>query len=268
MTDPMSYLSENGYVVVFMAVLIEQLGVPIPAAPLVVAAGALARDGQMSITVALGLVLVANLLADGLWYVLGKRYGSRVLHVLCRLSLEPDSCVNDARDGFTRHGAWLIVISKFVPGLQTMTPPLAGAAGIGLGRFALIDSAGILVQSVVLMAAGWWLREPVNDLLRWLSESGGQALIFIIGVPAVWIGWKYLRRRYVLRSLRAARVTPAEVKSMLDAGDPVMIVDLRHAYEQRDGSPTLPGALRMRPRELAVRHGEIPRDRDIILFCT
>jgi len=238
----------------------------LPSAPVVIAAGALAGTGRIGLGEALAVILVAALLADSLWYMLGKRYGARVLGFLCRVSLEPDSCVRNTQEGFARHGPWLIVTSKFVPGLNTVTPPLAGV--VDIGRFLILDSLGILVQSLALIGAGYSLSGPFGRLARWLAEAGGRAALILAGVPLAYIGWKYARRRRILRELRTARVMPADLKAKLDAGEPVFIVDLRHHMGVQVEVSTLPGALRMQPHELEARHSEIPRDRDVVLYCT
>jgi SNARE associated Golgi protein len=202
------------------------------------------------------------------WYAFGRRYGARVLGFLCRVSLEPDSCVRNTQDRFARHGGWLILFSKFLPGLSTLTPPLAGVVNVGVSRFLLLDTIGILAQAVLLLGLGWALRGPFEQLALWLANTGGTTVLLLVGVPLAYIGWKYVRRQVVLRELRTARVLPADLKAQLDAGEPVFIVDLRHLLDAPIEPPTLPGALRMQPHELEVRHAEIPRDRDIILFCT
>ena len=268
MSDPFESLAQNAYAALFLAVFVEQVGVPLPSAPWVVAAGALAASGRISFPGALGVCLAASLLADAIWFALGRRYGGRVLRILCRISLEPDSCVRKTEDGFTRHGAWLLVLAKFVPGLGAVAPPLAGVVGIGVPRFVIFDSLGIVSASAILLAAGYSLGGPIGRLSRWLATEGIWAVLLILAALAAWVGWKYWRRRRVLRALRMARVTPADLKGRLDAGEPVVIIDLRNALEQESGAVTLPGALRMQPHELESRHGEIPRDRDVVLFCT
>lgn len=268
MTDPLEYLAQNAYAALFLAVFAEQIGVPLPSSPWIVAAGALAAAGRISLLGILSVCLAASLLADSVWFALGRRYGGRVLRFLCRMSLEPDSCVRNTEEGFTRHGPWLLVLAKFVPGLGTVAPPLAGVVDLGLPRFLLFDSLGILSITTILLAAGYSLGGPIGRLGRWVATEGGWALLLILASLAAWVGWKYWRRLRVLHSLRMARVTPADVKVKLDAGEPIVIIDLRHALEHESGGSTLPGALRMQPQELETRHREIPRDRDVVLFCT
>src|SRR5262249_53910320 len=126
----------------------------------------------------------------------------------------------------------------------------------------------ILALSAILLAAGHSLGGPIGRLALWLATEGLWALLLIVAALAAWVGWKYWRRRRVLHELHMARVTPADLKGRLDAGEPIVIIDLRNALGEPGGVVTLPGALRMQPQELPARHGEIPRDRDVVLFCT
>jgi membrane protein DedA with SNARE-associated domain len=265
-TDPLEALARHGYVVVFAAVFCEQVGLPLPSAPVIIAAGTLAWSGRLSMPGVVGVVLVASLLADALWYALGHRYGTRVLGFLCRLSIEPDTCVRNTEDGFARHGAWLIAISKFVPGLNTAAPPLAGVVGIGLAKFLLIDSTGIVAQALVLAGAGYLLNGPFGRLAALLAGIGGWALVPFAAALGAYLGWKYARRRRALRNLKVERVPPAEVKAMLDAGKPVTIIDLRHRLAQ-ERDPALPGALLMRSEEIEAWSRDIPPGREIVLYC-
>ena len=268
MIDPLEYLAQNAYIVIFMTVFAEQVGLPLPAGPVLVSAGALAAAGRISLVRALMVSLVASLLGDLLWYMLGRRYGKRVLAFLCRISIEPDHCVRSTQDGFARHGPWLLVLAKFVPGLSTVAPPLAGVVRIAIPRFLLLDSAGILTLSLILMGAGYWMGGPLGRLARWFAGAGSWIILLLVAPFLAYLGWKYLRRRRALSDLRLPRVSPDDLKAKLDAGEPVVIVDLRHDLDQVDNPPTLPGALRMPPEDLEARFSEIPRDREVVLFCT
>jgi membrane protein DedA with SNARE-associated domain len=265
-TDPLEALARHGYVVLFTAVFSEQVGLPLPSAPVIIAAGALAWSGRLNLPAIVGVVLAASLLADSLWYMLGRRYGSRVLGFLCRLSIEPDSCVRDTEDGFARHGAWLIAISKFVPGLNTAAPPLAGVVGIGITEFLLIDSAGIFAQSLVLAGSGYFLNEAFGRFAAFLVDIRGWALLLLGAALGAYIGWKYGRRRRALRKLRVDRVTAAELKAMLDAEEPVTIIDLRHRLAQ-EREPALPGALLMHQEAIEAWSRDVPPGREIVLYC-
>jgi membrane protein DedA with SNARE-associated domain len=268
MSDPLDALARHGNALLFAAVFIEQVGVPIPSAPVVIAAGVLVAGGRMNLPEVLAIVLAASLSADWIWYLLGKRYGARVLGFLCRVSIEPDSCVRNTEDGFAQHGPWLIVSAKFVPGLSAVTPPLAAMVGIGAPRFLALDALGTLTQTLILVGAGWVLHGPFGRLGRWLAASGARAPLVLGTALLAYVAWRCLRRWRVLRDLRMARVTPPQLKARLDAGESVFIVDLRHRVRPEAGMSTIPGALRMQPDELEARHAEIPRDRDVVLFCT
>jgi membrane protein DedA with SNARE-associated domain len=259
--------SQETYWLIFLAVFAEQAGIPLPSAPVLIAAGTLAADGRISAAAAIGISLVASLLADSSWYALGRRYGTRVLGTLCRISIEPDSCVRTTLDRFTRNGAWLIPIAKFIPGLGTVAPPLAGVVGIGLPRFLLFDSAGFLGLVVALMSAGYVFRGPLGHLGQALALTGWWVILPIATVILAYLGWKYARRRRVLIDLDIPRVTPADLKTKLDAGEAVAIVDLRHSVELGGEPWALPGALRMQPHELEERDPGLAPDRDIVLYC-
>jgi membrane protein DedA with SNARE-associated domain len=266
--DPLQYLADNAYLVIFVSVLAEQIGVPVPSAPVLVAAGALVAQGRVSLAGILGVGLVAALIADSLWYALGRRFGTPVLHFLCRFALEPDSCVRSTHNGFVKHGSWLLILAKFVPGLETAAPPLAGISGIGVRRFVLFDSAGILLQILAVVGIGYAFSGPLGRFATRLpGVHGGLALVLVVTLLG-YIGWKYARRRRGRRDLRIARIGPAELKAAIDAGEPVVIIDLRHPLEDDAGAPTVPGAIRMLPEELEERAAEIPPDRDVVLYCT
>ena len=189
MIDPLEYLAQNAYMVIFMTVFAEQVGLPLPAGPVLVSAGALAAAGRISLVRALLVSLLASLLGDLLWYMLGRRYGKRILAFLCSVSMEPDHCVRSTQDGFARHGPWLLVVAKFVPGLSTVAPPLAGVVRITMSRFLLLDSVGILALSLILMGAGYWIGGPLGRLARWFAGTGGWAVLLLVATFLAYLGW-------------------------------------------------------------------------------
>ena len=265
---PTHILLVYGYLLLFAWVLIEQFGVPLPAAPVLLAAGALSVEEQMSFSTALGVGIVACLIADSIWFIVGRRYGHHVLRILCKLSLEPTTCVRRTRDSFTRRNAVTLMTAKFVPGLATLAPPVAGENGMGFGAFLLFDGIGATLWVGALLLVGRFFGDLLNrsaSVLDWAGRFSGALLL--LGVVGFFVA-RLLRRRMILRELAAARVEPEELKRQLDKGAPVFIVDLRHPLELLPDPYTLPGALRFSPDSLAARHGEIPRDREIVLFCT
>jgi membrane protein DedA with SNARE-associated domain/rhodanese-related sulfurtransferase len=257
-----------GYLLLFAWVLVEQFGIPLPATPVLLAAGALSAEHEISFPLALLAGLAACLVADSVWFLIGRRYGHHVLRLLCKLSLEPTICVRRTQDSFGRRRSVTLMIAKFVPGLATLAPPVAGQNGMGFGQFLFFDGIGATLWLGALLAAGRFFgdllrRDP--SLLDWAGRFSGALLI--LGVLGFFIG-RVMRRRMVLKELVAARLEPEELKKQLDAGVPVYIVDLRHPLELLPDPFTLPGAVHFSPDALAARHNEIPRDRDIVLFCT
>jgi membrane protein DedA with SNARE-associated domain/rhodanese-related sulfurtransferase len=265
---PTHILLVYGYFLLFGWVLVEQLGVPLPAMPVLLAAGALSSQNEISFSLALLAGLAAALLADSAWFFIGRKYGHHVLRILCKLSLEPTICVRRTQDSFGSRRGVTLVIAKFVPGLATLAPPVAGENGMSFGRFLLFDGIGSTLWLASLLAAGRFFgdllkRDP--SVLDWVGRFSGALLV--LGILGFFLGRVY-RRRMVLRNLVASRLEPEELKRQLDAGEPVYIVDLRHPLELLPDPFTLPGAVHFSPDALAARHLEIPRDCDVVLFCT
>jgi membrane protein DedA with SNARE-associated domain/rhodanese-related sulfurtransferase len=267
MDEVTQFLIRHGSLVLFAVVLAEQVGLPIPAVPLLLAAGALAGAGNMNLVAAIGLSVIACLLGDLVWFYLGRRRGRQVLNLLCRISLEPDSCVRHTEDFFVRHGTRSLIIAKFIPGLSTVTPALAGLVGVSLGKFFLYNGLGAFLWTAAFIAPGYLFSDQLEYLADHAARFGGSLGIFVIGVLVLYIAYKYILRRRLLREMRIARITPEELKQMLDEGCEVVIVDLRRSADLEADPYTIPGAVRMAVEELELRHHEIPRDRDVILFC-
>ncbi len=268
MSGTIHFLVRYGYVVLFVWVLAEQVGLPIPAVPLLFAAGALGGSGRLNFGLAIGVALLASLLSDVTWYEIGRRRGSRVLQLLCRISLEPDSCVRRTEEVFARHGARSLLVAKFIPGLSTAAPPLAGIFHMRLSRFLLFDGLGALIWAGAFAGLGYLFSDQLERIAAYALRLGGSLAVMLAGCLAGYIVWKYAQRLRFLRRLRIARITPQELRRKLDAGEDVVIVDLRHSLDFEADPSTIPGAVRLPPEEVERRHQEIPRDRDIVLYCT
>jgi membrane protein DedA with SNARE-associated domain len=224
------FLIRHGYVVLFGWVLLEQLGLPIPAAPLLIAAGALSRAGKMNLPFALTLAFIAVILADLFWYSLGRYRGGRILKLLCRISLEPDSCVRRTENLFIRHGVRSLLVAKFIPGLNTAAPSLAGVFRMPVRRFLVFDALGGLLWVVTVTSLGLILGDQLERIaLRW----GGWLVAVLAGSLAAYVFWKFVQRRRFLRQLRIARITPKELMDKLTAGENLSIVDLRQPMDTR-----------------------------------
>jgi len=268
MHSTLEFVLRHGYTLVFLIVLMEQAGLPIPSLPILLAVGALAGGGKMSMPLALGLAVMASLLADSIWYGLGRLRGHSILSLLCRISLEPDSCVRRTETAFARRGARSLLVAKFIPGLSTAAPPLAGMLRMRLSRFLTWDAAGALLWAGTYAGLGFIFSKQLDRVAVHLQHLGSGLLALLLGGLAAYLGFKYYQRQRFIHALRIARITPEEVKRKLDAGEDLMVVDLRHSVEFEADDAELPGAIHLDPEEIGQRHLEIPRDRDIVLYCT
>lgn len=253
--------------VLFAVVFAEQFGLPIPAVPVLLAAGALAGSGKMNLTAALGLSIFACFGGDLAWYYLGRYRGRQALTLLCRISLEPDSCVRRTETLFERHGIRSLVIAKFIPGLSTIAPALAGLFRINIGRFLLYNGLGALLWTVAFVAPGYLFADQIERIATHLAEVGASAAFILGGGVGAYIMYKYFHRHLVLRELRIARISVDDLKQMMDKERDLLIVDLRGALDHEADPYTIPGSVRMTAEELEHRHHEIPRHQEVILFC-
>jgi membrane protein DedA with SNARE-associated domain len=268
MALPTQILLTYGYLLLFVWVLVEQFGVPLPATPVMLAAGALSAEHKVSFPLALVAGLLGCLIADSSWFFVGRRYGHQVLRILCKLSMEPTICVRKTQNSFGRRGNVTLMFAKFVPGLATLAPPVAGQNGMSYPLFLLFDGIGATLWLGALLTAGRLFGDGLKrdpSLLAWVGRFSG--VLLVLAILGFFIGRLY-RRRLVLRKLVAARLEPEELKRQLDAGEQVYIVDLRHPLELLPDPFTLPGALHVSPEALTERASEIPRDRDVVLYCT
>lgn len=263
------FVVRYGYWLVFGWVLAEQLGVPVPSLPLLLAVGAIAAMGGLNAWWAVALAVLASLLADVVWFELGRRRGSQVLRFLCRIALQPDSCVRRTEGTFEKYGASSLLLAKFVPGLNTAAPPMAGATKMPFARFALFDAGGALLWSGAAVSAGYIFANQLDDLARLLLRVGHTAGSLLLGAAFVgYVAEKVGARRRFLKQLAKDRIGPEEVKKRMDAGEELFIVDLRHPLDFLPDPRVIPGAVRMSPEDLDTRAAEIPRDREIIVYCT
>src|SRR5881628_1716753 len=268
MNETLDFLIRHGASVLFAAVFVEQMGIPLPAAPWLLAAGALSATGKMNSFAALSAAALGSVVADLIWFYLGRYGGHRVLSLLCRISLEPDSCVRRTQDLFTRYGMRGVVVGKFIPGLSTLVPPLAGISGVGAPRFFFFDGVGSLLYAGCFILVGVLFRHQLVQVIAALASLGSGALGVVAGLAALYIGYKYFQRRRLLNELRMARITVDELHQMLETGENPIILDLRsHAALEQDPS-LIRGALHMTIEDMQRRQQEIPRDRDIILYCS
>lgn len=267
MNETILFLVKHGEAVLFAVVFAEQIGLPIPAVPILLAAGALAGAGKMNLAAAVSLSVLACYGGDLAWYYVGRHRGRQALTLLCRISLEPDSCVRRTETLFERHGVRSLVIAKFVPGLSTIAPALAGLFGVSGPRFFTYNGLGALLWTIAFVAPGYLFADQIERIATQLAEVGASVAFILGGGLGTYIMYKYLHRHLLMRELRVARISVDQLKKMMDEGRDHLIVDLRGALDHKADPYTIPGALRMAVEELEQRHHQIPRNQDLILFC-
>lgn len=260
------FLIHYGYLVVFGVVLAEQLGLPIPATPMLLAAGALAGIGKLGLAPVMAVAILGCLVGDAVWFELGRTRGSSILRLLCRISLEPDTCVRKTETSYARYGAASLLFAKFLPGLSTVAPPMAGIFRVPVWRFLLLDGAGSALWSGAFVMVGWMFRAQLEGLALALSRFGAWLLFGVVLIFACYLASKYVQRRRILRELRIARITPVELKERLDAGEGVTIIDLRDSVEWDGGK--IPGALQISHVQLEDAIPALPSQDEIVLYCS
>ncbi len=268
MNENLDFLVRHGEALLFAFVFLEQLGLPIPSMPLLLAAGALVGMGKLDPVAVVGLSALAAVGADVIWYELGRRKGIGVLQFLCRVSLEPDSCVRRTEDVFARHGARSLLVAKFVPGLSTAAPPLAGIFRMRRPRFFLLDLAGAAIWIATFVGLGIAFRDQLETIGALANRLGGWLIVVLVAALGAWIAAKFVRRQRFIRKLRVDRITPEELKRKLDSGEDVVVVDLRGSLDFEAEPETIPGARRLDAAELDQASDELARAPEVILYCT
>jgi len=267
MHEIIPFLIKHGYAVLFLWVLAETIGLPLPSAPLFIAAGALAGMGHMYLPICIGLGVLAALLSDVLWYHMGRRDGRRILSWLCRISLTPDFCVRRTELLFARYGERTLLVTKFVPGLSAVTTPFAGIIRMRLSRFLLFDILGATIWVGSFTGFGYMFSEQLDYVLIYALRFGNTLFIILAGALTIYLLRKYSLRRRFLRQLFDARITPVQLKQKLDAGEDILILDVRHSLDIEADPYSIPGALRL-PLESLTHHPDVPLGREVVLYCT
>lgn len=253
--------------VLFFSVFIEEAGLPVPAVPVLLAAGALAGSGKFSLAQALLLGLAAASLGDLLWFYLGRHKGGKILKFLCRLSLEPDSCVGSTKSVFERHGSRGLVIAKFVPGLGTIMPPLAGMFNVGFWEFLLFDGLGSLLYVGSFLGLGYAFSDKLGEVKAMAERMGSAAVAAVAACFGGYLLYKWIRRRMFFNKLKMARITVDELYKMQESGHDVLVFDVRSSVDLKAIPHKVRGAKWIAKEEFHKRHHEIPRDREIVLYC-
>jgi membrane protein DedA with SNARE-associated domain/rhodanese-related sulfurtransferase len=260
-------LQVYGVLIVFGIVLVEQFGLPIPAFPILVVAGALSVDGALSWELCLVAAVGACLICDMFWFRAGRFYGKRVLRLLCRISLSPDSCVNQTEDRFRRFGAKSLLVSKFVPGFNTIAAPLSGAIGTGRRQFVAYSATGAALWSGTGILLGILFHDGVEELLGWLETAGGTALMVLGTLLLLFIAVKYVERRRQRARTAMQRIEIGELKALIDGGQDPLIIDARSLTAQQLEA-AIPGAVVYQSCVPDQLMATLDRDRHIVVYCS
>jgi membrane protein DedA with SNARE-associated domain len=261
-------LSEHGLTLVFANVLLAQLGLPIPALPMLVVAGALVADGSPSVLALALVVTIASLLGDTPWYYAWRRYGYRILRTLCRISIEPDSCVKQTENIFSRWGPPSLIVAKYVPGFSTVAPPLAGTMDVKLGRFLAYSAAAALLWAAVPVAGGYFFSNQVEWLLGRLEAMGVGAVLILVALVVAYVAVKTIQRWLLLRFLRMVRITVDDLRAMQEGERPPVIFDVRSPLAREAEPKRIPGAVLVELETVERMLEHVPPGSEVVVYCS
>src|SRR5258708_2750522 len=266
MDNATRHILQHGYLAIFLVAFFERLGLPLLVTPFLMTAGALAGAGRINLALVVLAATVPAVAVDSAWYWLGRRRGMSIINLVCRLSLERNSCVRKTQAFTSRHAGRSVIYSKFVPGVGHMAPPMAGLSGMGFGRFLIWETLGTLIFTFALVLIGFVATLEI----RW-QHLGTAVLktvpLLLIGLVLGNIAWKYFQRQRFVRSLRADRILPQDVAGPLGSGN-LVVIDLRHQLDVLHDPRSIPGALHIYPEDLKDQFSTIPIGKDIVLYCT
>ncbi|HEX6002780.1 MAG TPA: VTT domain-containing protein [Burkholderiales bacterium] len=268
MNDLTTLLAQHGLSAVFVNVLLTQIGVPLPAMPMLIVAGALAAQGHIGLLPLAVATVAASLIGDSAWYIAGKRYGRRVLKTLCRIAIEPDSCVKQTENIFERWGAPSLMVAKYVPGFSTVAPPLAGMVRLGLPRFFAYSTVAALLWGALPIGLGMVFHAQVDFAIEWIESAGAGALAVIGGALLLYVSAKFIERYLLIRFLRSVRIGVDDLRALMAQSVPLVILDARSAAERRLDPRRMPGAIAVdMAAPQSALHAVAP-DRDVIVYCS
>ena len=262
------YLIHTTYPILFVSVFARQLCLPVPAILFLLASGAVAGSGRLSFMAVLSVAALGSVLADLVWFEAGRRSGKRVLRLLCALASDPSRCIRRARTVFASKGLPILLIAKFVPGLDGICPPMAGMVGASHAAFIAYDTGGSSLWAGAYILGGYIFAKELDRVVQYTAVAA-DALILIFGVPLlVFFVWKVTLLFRMIRLLRPLHITPELLKSMLDGDDRLGIVDLLRFEEDPEDISVIPGAIRLDPRELRRKKRiVIPDGVEVVLYC-
>jgi membrane protein DedA with SNARE-associated domain len=261
-------LVQHGLLLVFANVLLTQSGVPVPAVPILIVAGAFVTQGQIAPAPLILVTVAASLIGDTLWYLAGRRYGYRILRTLCRVAIEPDSCVKQTETIFERWGAPSLMLAKYIPGFSTVAPPLSGAMRVGLPAFLAYSVVAAVLWAGLPIALGAVFHAEVELALEWIGSMGTGALAVVAAVVVFYIGVKTIERTMLIRFLRMVRVSVDELRDMMRQETKPVVLDVRSSMARSLDRRRIPGAIWVDIAAPQAVLAGTPADRDVVVYCS
>ena len=267
MNELLALLAAHGAAVVFLATLAARLGAPVPAVPFLVVAGGLSVGGQVSFAAAVLAAVVGNILGDGAWFLAGRRWGYRVMRLLCRISLSADSCVQRSESILGRWGGLSLILAKFVPGVSVVAPPMAGALGMSNTRFLSYETAAALIWTLGFLLLGRVFHSAINDVLAVLSNIGLTAAVFCGVMLLLFLAWRYHMRRMALSADDIAHIDVDALRAAMAEGNGPTLIDVRAAAARLIDDRAIPGAVGIELKRLPGDLGALADGRELVVFC-
>jgi membrane protein DedA with SNARE-associated domain/rhodanese-related sulfurtransferase len=267
MNEFVALLGSQGPALVFVATLATRLGAPVPAVPFLIVAGGLTVGGQVSFLAVTVAAVLGNILGDGVWFIAGRRWGYRVMRLLCRISLSPDSCVKQSESIIGRWGGWSLIAAKFVPGVSVVAPPMAGALGMSNTRFLSYETVAALIWTLGFLLIGRIFHAAIKDVLSVLSSIGVAATVICALLLTAFVLWRYQQRRMALRSDDIERIEVAALRAALTAGAGLTLIDVRSDEARALDDRAIPGALGIALKQLPKRLDAFTDGRELVVFC-
>jgi membrane protein DedA with SNARE-associated domain len=270
MTETLAVMARHGYALIFGLLFAEAMGLPLPAAIALVTAGAAVASHTLQGPFVVMAAIVALLLGDSFQFYLGRYAGWALLGFLCRVSINPETCILRSAESFYKRGKATLVIAKFIPGVNTMAAPLAGSMRMQFGQFLRLDAAGALLYTLAYVLLGYVFRDFLAAILRSFHAAGRVMEVVVLGAIAVYGVYRFMQYRKYRMYRVVPRVQVQELAARLasEQTSQVQIVDVRsHGYYD-PGAERIKGSIRIEPNNLEEEMKNLPKDRDIYLYCT
>ncbi|MDB5818938.1 MAG: Rhodanese domain protein [Rhizobacter sp.] len=267
MQDLILLLARHSVLVVFLVTFAGRVGAPLPAAPLLVMAGGLIAMGQIGWVGVLLASLAANLLGDAVWFYAGRRYGHRVLRLLCKVSFSPDSCARQSESLIAKWGGSSLVAAKFLPGISVVAAPMAGAIGMSVRRFVAFDLLAAACWTALFVGLGMAFNQQISGVLSVIANAGGVAtLVLLVGLLG-FVASRWWRRYQFNKSVAMHRVTVEHLRNAMGGSQPPLVIDVRTASGLLADPRRVPGSVVINLHDMKAAASDLPQDREIVLYC-